>query len=78
MIRDKALWEQFEAAWQRGQPTDFAANWRVFEALLEHARALGAWPPEDPLEGLEHDIALAKVVNTYVAEPAASSGSVAG
>jgi len=32
-------------------------------ALLEMARATGAWPPEDPLEGLETDIRLAWAIN---------------
>jgi len=78
MIRDAALWERFEAEWQRCQKPNLEENLRVFEVLLEHARALGVWPPEDPLEGIEHDIALAKVVNTYVEEPAWPAGPGAG
>ena len=70
MVHDATLWEQFEAEWQRRQKPDLEVNLRVFEVLLEHARALGAWPPRDPLEGIEHDIRLAKVVNTYVEKPA--------
>ena len=69
MIRNKKVWEQFEVEWQRSQEPDLAANLRVFEVLLEHARSLGVWPPLNPLEGIEHDIHLAKVVNTYVEEP---------
>ena len=69
MIRDKKAWEQFEAQWQRRQEPDLEANLRLFEVLIEHARALGVRPPQDPLEGIEHDIHLAKVVNTYVEEP---------
>ena len=65
MIRDKALWEQFEAEWQRRRKPDPEANLRLFEAFMEQARALGVWPPQDPLEGIEHDIHLARVVNTY-------------
>ncbi len=78
MIRDKKAWQQFEAEWQRRQKPDLEANLRVFEVLLEHARALGVWPPPDPLDGIEHDIRLAKVVNTYVKEPADSTGPRAG
>ena len=65
MIRDTALWEQFEAQWQRRQEPDLEANLRLFEVLIERARALGVWPPQDPPEGIEHDIHLARVVNTY-------------
>ena len=39
------------------------------EVLLQHARSLGAWPLEAPLEGIEHDLLLAKMVNTYVEKP---------
>lgn len=41
----------------------YAQNLAIFEAMVEHARALGVWPPEDPLEGLEVDIEIARVVN---------------
>lgn len=78
MIRDTARWQQFEAEWQRCQEASLETNLRVFEVLLEHARALGVWPPPDPLEGIEHDIRLAKVVNTYVKKPADSPGSRSG
>jgi len=78
MIRDKKAWQQFEAEWQCSQEPNLEANLRVFEVLLEHARALGVWPPQDPLEGIEHDIRLAKVVNTYVEEPADAPGTRAG
>ncbi len=70
MVRDTVLWNQFESEWQRSQESSLEANLRVFYALIEHARSLGAWPPEDLLEGLEHDIRLSRVVNTYVEEPA--------
>ncbi len=78
MIRDTALWQQFEAEWQRSQEPDLEANLRIFDVLLEHARALGVWPPEDPLEGIEHDICLTRVVNTYVPKPAHSTGARPG
>ena len=45
MIRNKKVWEQFEAEWQRSQDPDLEVNLRVFEILLEHARALGAGFP---------------------------------
>ena len=69
MIRDPEAWRRWEARWQRRTPADLKANLRVFRTLMEHAHALGAWPPENPLEGIEVDIQLAKVVNTYVPGP---------
>lgn len=63
MIKDVALWERWEAQAVLSQPADFQKNLRLLEAMYEHARALGAFPPADPLEGLETKIALAKALN---------------
>jgi len=74
MIRDPETWCRWEAQWQRSTPADLEANLRLFQTLMDHARALGAWPPKDPLEGIEVDIRLAEAVNTYVPEPVSTSG----
>jgi len=68
MIRNRDLWERFEAKWQRRVPASLEENLRIFAMLMEHARALGVWPPADPLEGIDVDIKVAKAVNTYVSE----------
>ena len=69
MIRDRKVWEEFEARWQRSTPVNFEESMLILTTLVEHARALGAWPPADPLEGIEIDIKVAKAVNTYVQKP---------
>ena len=48
MIRDKALWEQFEAEWQRRQKPDPEANLRLFEELMEQARPRSLAPTGSP------------------------------
>ena len=63
IIRDAQYWHRWEAEWQRRTPADPETNFRIFWTLLEMARAAGAWPPEDPLEGLEVDIRLAYAIN---------------
>jgi len=68
MIRNRDLWERFEAKWQRRVPANLEENLRIFAMLMEHARVLGVWPPADPLEGIDVDIKIAKAVNTYVSE----------
>ena len=72
MIRDVKTWRQWEVQWQRFNRSRPEENLRVFWTLLEMARAAGTWPPADPLEGIEIDIALARKVNTYV-EPLGKS-----
>lgn len=63
MIRNAHLVEQFEDELARRTPIDIAENFRIFDALIELARAVGRWPPEDPLEGIEVDIEVARVLN---------------
>ncbi|WP_297445026.1 hypothetical protein [Desulfurobacterium sp.] len=65
MIKDKKIWAKFEANFQRNIPADYLDNLKVLENLIQHARAIGAWPPEEILEGIEQDIRLAKIINTY-------------
>lgn len=67
MIKDKALWEDWEARGPLRQPADFWKSLRLFEAMYAHARSLGVFPPSEPLEGLETKIAMAKVVNVCTA-----------
>ena len=59
MIRDVRAWEDFERELARREPVNYQRNLELFEALLEEARALGRWPPDDPLEGIELDIRFA-------------------
>ena len=66
MIKDIEKWQKWEAEWQRNTPVDIEKNFEILENLIEQARLLGKWPPENPLEGIEVDIKIAKVVNTYV------------
>ncbi len=70
MIHDPEAWQRWESQWQSEHPAEPQANIRIFMKLLEMAQALGAWPPSDPLEGIETDIALVREVNTYVEPPA--------
>lgn len=38
-------------------PSDYERGLRWFETAIEYARALGAWPPADPMEGFEDKLA---------------------
>ncbi|MGH9417729.1 MAG: hypothetical protein ACRD01_13995 [Terriglobales bacterium] len=57
MIADIEGWRKWEAAHSAAEPVDYERNLRWFDAALAHARALGAWPPADPLEGFEANLA---------------------
>ena len=75
MISDKALWEAWEAEYIRSQPADFRRNLALLESMYEHARALGAFPPTDSLEGIDTKIRLARVVNVPTAPGTDRSGA---
>ncbi|MFP3870624.1 MAG: hypothetical protein ACLFVT_07080 [Syntrophobacteria bacterium] len=64
MIRDQELWKRFEAKLSREKPASLEENLRIVEALYQEARGLGVFPSSDPLEGIEVDIKVARVVNS--------------
>ncbi len=65
MIREPKLVWEFENAQLRRRPVDYRENLRIVEALYEEARALKAFPPSNPLDGIEVDLQLARVLNVY-------------
>ena len=63
MIKPKEL-RDFETALLRKEEVDFRRNLRIVEALHREAVALGVIPLKDPLEGLDVDLRIAKVINS--------------
>jgi len=63
MIKRGRELEAFERELIAGERVDVERNFRLVEAMYDEAVALGAFPPKDPLEGIEVDIRVAKVVN---------------
>ncbi|MGH9394794.1 MAG: hypothetical protein ACRD1E_11540 [Terriglobales bacterium] len=63
MIRDPAYWNEWERQRAAAEPVDVARNFRIFAQLIEQARALGQWPPPQPLQGLEAKIAWLREIN---------------
>ena len=54
---------KFELDLLRGEKVDIARNFRIVEALYNEAVTLGIIPLKSPLDGIEVDIKIAKVVN---------------
>lgn len=63
MIRDRNLWTAWETAGPLREPPDFQRNLALFEGMYRLARAVGAFPPADPLAGLDTDIRVARILN---------------
>jgi hypothetical protein len=63
MIKDVKYWEEFERKLVAETKTDYHKNLEIFKKMLEHAKAVGAVPPKDLMEGIEIDIKIAKRLN---------------
>ncbi len=63
MVKNAHLVHAFEREQIRRTPVDYQVNLRILEALYEEARLVGAWPPDDPLAGIEVDLRLARALN---------------
>jgi len=63
MVKNAAALERFEAELVRSEPADFRRNLAIVEALAQEAEALGVFRRQDPLEGIETIIRVARAVN---------------
>jgi hypothetical protein len=64
MIKDAALLEEFERNLKRKEKADYLQNQRILEGMLEEAIHLKIFPLKDPLDGIEVDIRVARVINS--------------
>lgn len=64
MIRKSKILDKFEKDLLSGTPADYEHNLKIAEALLQEAHSLGVLPLKDPLDAIEVDINLARVLNS--------------
>ena len=57
-----ALMPMVEARLVSAEAPDLLRALAAMDALVEEARALGVWPPGDPLEGVEVDVRVARAL----------------
>jgi hypothetical protein len=62
MIRNNEF-QRFEMEFVRKEKLDVIRNFQIEEALYQEAVALGILPLKNPLDGLEVDIEIARVIN---------------
>ena len=67
MIKDRVYWAAWEAGGPLREPPDFQRALALMDDFLEYAHRLGVFPPSDPLEGIEHKIALARKLHVGTA-----------
>ena len=64
MITNPKKPQEFEKELLKKDKIDIKQNFKIIKALYREAIALGAIPLKDPLDGLEIDMKIAKVVNS--------------
>ena len=63
MIKNRKTLLTFEDKLIRESKPDILKNFRIVDAMYDEAVALGIIPMKDPLDGVEIDMKIAKVVN---------------
>ena len=63
MIKNRRAIDLFENSLVRSSSADYQRNLHIFEALYREACSFGVLPLKDPLDGIETDIHLARIIN---------------
>jgi len=64
MIKNAHVFEAWEKEWKKKEgKLPYSKAIRIIEALWQEGVRLGTLPPEDPLEGIETDIKVARILN---------------
>ena len=63
MIKNPEILEQFEKQRIREEKLSFEKALKIFEAMWKEGVNFGVLPPKDPLEGIEVDIKIARIIN---------------
>ena len=64
MIKDKKIWEEFEREELKAEKLSYHDALKIFEAMWQEGVRLGVLPPKDPLEDIEIDIKIARILNS--------------
>lgn len=63
MIKNYDILEDFEKERIKKEKLTFEEALKLFEAMWQEGIDLGVLPPRDPLEGIEVDIRIARILN---------------
>jgi hypothetical protein len=64
MVKDYQELQKFERSLIASEKPDYRKNFRILEEMYQEALELGIFPLKNPLDGIEVDIKIAKVVNS--------------
>ena len=63
MIKDSELLAKFEREVVQNEKPEYISALKIFEGMWQEGRALGVLPLKDPLEGIDVDIRIARMLN---------------
>ena len=63
MIKDAILLSRFEQEEMKKEAPNFRTALRIFEGMWLEGKAMGVLPLKDPLEGIEVDVRVARMLN---------------
>lgn len=63
MIRNPRILNNLERKVMKEEKLSFSEALAIFEAMWKEGMTLGVIPPKDPLEGVETDIRIARILN---------------
>lgn len=63
MIRNPRILDNLERKVMKEEKLSFSEALAIFEAMWKEGMTLGVIPPKDPLEGVETDIRIARILN---------------
>ncbi len=64
MIVNTAVFEKFEREQIKKTKPDYFKSLRIFEALWKEAENIGALPLKNPLDDMEADFKMARILNS--------------
>jgi hypothetical protein len=65
MIKNSEMVKDFEDEFIKNQgKLSYGQSMKLFTAMWHEAVTLGVFPPKEPLEGIEADLKIAKVLNS--------------
>ncbi len=64
MVKNSNLLKKFEQQEIQKSKLSYLEALKIFEAMWEEAKNLGVLPSKDPMEGIEVNIKLAKILNS--------------
>jgi len=63
MIKNYKIFKNFENELIKKEKTQIDKNFQILDEMYKYARELGIFPLLNPLDGIEIDIKIAKIIN---------------